>query len=324
MDSLDKLKQIIETLELNDDSKVKIQKAIDAIELENAELMFLQKKYQDDQRVTENFVKKTVALLETSNENLKLSNEKLLNINEKLFKSNEELERFAFIASHDLKTPLHNIIKFSGMIRRKIKSENNKALNEYLSFIIDGGKRMNNLIETVLEYSRLSKKDDDDIKLLSIDQVINEIKLSISEYLNNKNAIVVISSPLPEIEWNYSKIFILFKNLIENGIKYNESPSPVINIYCTKKNGLYSIFCEDNGIGIEEEYYPKVFQMFTRLHVHSQYEGSGLGLAACKKIVEDFGGKISIESQLNVKTILKIDLTSQIVKKINSPVLAES
>ena len=119
------------------------------------EFDFLITRYKRDQRVNENFVKKTVKFLEKSNEQLKEANKKLRDTNEELKKSNEELERFAYIASHDLKTPLHNIVKFTGLLERRLISNTDKGVQDCLSFIKDGGKRMNNLIVDVLEYLSL-------------------------------------------------------------------------------------------------------------------------------------------------------------------------
>jgi len=251
-------------------------------------------------------VRERTTQLEEANRELTIANKELLD-------SNVELERFAYIASHDLKTPLHNIIKFAGLLNRKLDSSNSREIHEYLSFIIQGGKRMNYLIEDVLEYSKLSKHQNTDQKQnIDLAVLINDIQKSISEYLDQRNATVQITSLLPELYWNYSKVFILLKNLIENGVKYNESAQPAINIYYAEAAQKKTLCIEDNGIGIEEEFFDKIFQMFTRLHNHSEYEGSGLGLATCKKIVEEFEGKISCESQVANGTVFTIALPSHL------------
>ena len=318
MESLGILKEILYTLELDTSHKSQVEKAFADLEMELAELRFLTARYKRDQKVNENFVKKTVAMLEASNESLKASNHKLLKVNEELKKSNEELERFAFIASHDLKTPLHNIINFARLLHKKNQDGKYEEVKEYLPFILEGGERMSHLIEDVLEYSKLSKENQEsDRNVIHLGEMIEEISMSISEYLHDRNAVIVQNNPLPSFYGNPSKMFILFKNLIENGIKYNESPHPTIKIYATKGQEGYTLCFEDNGIGIEAEYYDRIFQMFTRLHTHDKYEGTGLGLATCKKIVDEFGGKIGLESELGVKTVFSIELPLELIEPCN-------
>lgn len=253
-------------------------------------------------------------LVKERTEQLEQANLELTETNSELMESNKELERFAFIASHDLKTPLHNIIKFSGLLKHKLEPEVNGDIKDYLSFIIQGGKRMNFLIEDVLEYSKLSRPDNGGHKeIIDLNQLVDDIARSISEYLDSRNAGIVIANPLPSVFWCHSKIFMLFKNLIENGVKYNESPEPTITIRTTEENGKLDLFFSDNGIGIGEEYHEKIFLMFTRLHNQTEYEGSGLGLAACKKIVEEFGGTIHCERQTQSGTTFRISIPQEVL-----------
>jgi len=287
MSNIIELKKIIENISYDENIKSKIKALIENLEAEIEELSFLTTRYQHDQKVNENFVKKTVSLLETSNEDLKRSNNKLIKANYELIKSNEELERFAYIASHDLKTPLYNIINFTQLLQKKLKPNNNEELLKYLHFINQGGIMMKNLIEDILEYSRLSKDNNSNKVHFNVSSIIEEILFSISKFIDFKNGKVEIQTSLPDYFGNRSSFFILFKNLIENGIKYNESPSPIVKIYCEEHNDSYSIYIEDNGIGIENKFQDQVFQMFKRLHNQSKYEGS---------------------SQLNVGTVFKINL----------------
>lgn len=308
MNNIGELKKIIDTLKINNDIKSKLEGIVKSIDMELGELKFATKRYQDDQRVNKNFVKKTVSLLELSNENLKKSNNQLLKANSYLIKSNEELERFTYIASHDLQTPLQNILNFSGLLKSKLQTINNPDITDYLNLIIDGGKRMKNLIEAILEYSKINNKHSDYKQSFNLSTIIGEISLSISEYLNTKNAKIEILSPLPNLSGNRFKFFILFKNLIENGIKYNKSTTPVIKIYSKTTAESHYIYVKDNGIGIEKKYHNKIFQMFTRLHNHNDYEGVGIGLSMCKKIVEGYNGKIDVESLQGKQTLFIIEL----------------
>lgn len=253
-------------------------------------------------------------LVKERTEQLEYTNQELMKTNDNLLESNAELERFAFIASHDLKTPLHNIIKFSGLLKRKLEPTTSQDIKDYLSFIIQGGKRMNYLIEDVLEYSKLSRQEDGDNWVqIDLNKLVDEISRSISEYLYSRNATIKISGPLPSIVWSYAKIFMLFKNLIENGVKYNESAKPTIRIEALSREEGIDLFFSDNGIGIAEEYFDKIFLMFTRLHNQAEYEGSGLGLATCKKIVEEFGGTIRCLGQAQGGTSFRISLPRDIL-----------
>lgn len=251
-------------------------------------------------------------------EQLEQANRELTETNNELLDSNAELERFAFIASHDLKTPLHNIIKFSGLLKHKLEPEATEDIKDYLSFIIQGGKRMNFLIEDVLEYSKLTRQESNGKKvLIDLNKLVEEISRSISEYLYSRSAAIEIPRPLPHIVWSYAKIFMLFKNLIENGVKYNESPKPTITIEANQENGNLNLFFSDNGIGIDEAYHQKIFLMFTRLHNQAEYEGSGLGLATCKKIVEEFGGAIECKGNSVKGTTFQLTIPNHLLSSNN-------
>ncbi|NET38042.1 MAG: hypothetical protein F6K19_39600 [Cyanothece sp. SIO1E1] len=253
-------------------------------------------------------------LVKERTDQLQQTNLELMKTNDDLLESNAELERFAFIASHDLKTPLHNIIKFSGLLKRKLEPTTSQDIKDYLSFIIQGGKRMNYLIEDVLEYSKLSRQENGDNKVqIDLNNLVDEISRSISEYLYSRNATIEISTPLPSIIWSHAKIFMLLKNLIENGVKYNQSAKPTIKLEAFSREGGVDLAISDNGIGIAEEYFDKIFLMFTRLHNQTEYEGSGLGLATCKKIVEEFGGSIRCEGHAQGGTTFRIRIPQDIL-----------
>lgn len=216
--------------------------------------------------------------------------------NKNLSKSNEELERFAHIASHDLKQPLNNIIAFSSLLERSMINEDEKK-KMYLGFITKGAKRMNTLIKDVLEYSSINQaksiQRDVDLNL-----VVQEIKESILTELTAKNAMINVENELPTIWGVKTRLFLVFKNLIENGIKYNRSEFPIVTINYQKDASFHQIAFSDNGIGIDEKYFPKLFVMFSRLENHKDFEGTGLGLSLCKKIIENLDGKIELNSEL--------------------------
>lgn len=238
---------------------------------------------------------------------------KLANMN--LGRSNEELERFAFIASHDLKSPLRNIISFTSLTRRVLRRETATydSVKEYLDFIESSGKRMNKLIEDLLQYSKISQDTSESEKeVIQLNKVVNEITQIAVNNSSHKSINIDVAN-LPSIKWNSSKIYLLFKNLIENGLKYNESEIPTVKIHYSNHTGVNTIYVEDNGIGIKQEYFDKIFVLFKRLHTQNEYEGTGLGLATCKRIVEELEGKISMSSEFGKGTTFKIELPNHLI-----------
>ena len=221
----------------------------------------------------------------------------LENSNKQLKQSNVELERFAFIASHDLKTPLRNIVSFTNLLERHLGNHDDQQITEYINFLKEGGKRMNTLIEDVLEYSKLSDSKTNGIaEEINLNHLCGELTKTIHTTLEERQAIIEISQPLPTVVGNYSSFFLLFNNLIENAIKYNESSVPEVKIYFQSDANSFSLIFEDNGIGIQEDFFEKIWEMFSRLHNHSKYEGTGLGLATCKKIMDSMDGTIEVSS----------------------------
>lgn len=315
MPAIEKLRQLLSKDLLASELKSEALSQLELIEEELEELRFISNRLQWDQQVNENFIKKTVELLEESNEELRSSNNKFKKLNEELKKSNEELERFAFIASHDLKTPLHNIIKFSGLLKHQLKDDTSSLVKESLEFIIEGGKRMNDLIVDVLEYSKLTNQGSNEkAESINFAELIDRIQISISEYLGSQNAHIELDMEPVLITGIYSKLFILFKNLIENGIKYNTSERRLIQIRSEKKDTHFVFYIKDNGIGIPPEYHEKIFKMFSRLHHQKDYEGTGLGLSTCKKIVEELNGSISLKSTPNEGATFIIHLPVSIIQ----------
>ncbi len=248
------------------------------------------------ERIQRNRIEEQRRRLKEQQTELLASNALLKERSKELEASNQELERFAYIASHDLKTPLNNIISFSRLLEEEISPLKDPKIDQYFGFIKDGSLKMNELINDVLEYSRLTAPVDN-TSPVDLNVVIAEIQDSISHYLSKKNAKVKVNGTLPTIRANKTRLYLLFKNLIENGVKYNEQFQPEVNISYEKTDRFHQCCIQDNGIGIAKEYQERIFNMFTRLHNGTEYEGTGLGLSLSKKIVEVLGGSIRVESE---------------------------
>jgi signal transduction histidine kinase len=215
-----------------------------------------------------------------------------------LERKNEELERFTYIASHDLKSPLRTIISFGGMIKRDMEREKYEEINEKMDFVINGAKQMNYIIEGVLELSQLDNTRKKERTEVDLNNVIQKILLNLANEIQEKNAVIQFNQ-LPIFLGNEVELLLLFQNLIQNAIKYNKSNQPTVVISAYTTNKLLSIDFKDNGIGIDEAYFSQIFDFFKRLHNVSEYEGTGIGLGLCKRIVENYDGEIIVASQIN-------------------------
>ncbi len=221
----------------------------------------------------------------------------LLNANKKLERSNAELEQFAYIASHDLREPLRKINTFGEMLKKKYYSTLEEEGSGYVDRMQNATVRMQALIDDLLTYSRVTTqaKPYTSVDLnLAVKDVLSDLELRIK-----KTSGRVEAGPLPIIEADLIQMMQLFQNLIANAVKFHKPDEPpVIKIYALKEapEGHCMLAVEDNGIGIDEKDYDKIFKMFQRLHGKDEYEGNGIGLAVCKKIVERHKGSIRIES----------------------------
>jgi len=215
-------------------------------------------------------------------------------INEELLTSNNELERFAYITSHDLKEPLRNISGFSELAKRSIGKNDISKANANLEFIKTNVLQMNELIEAVLNYSKLKMSQENEE--VNLNEVLDDVKNSLSLLINEKSA-TIQNHELPSIRGNKFQLFQLFKNLIENGIKYNRSNHVAVDIHCKETENDYELRIKDNGIGIDPNYHDEVFKMFKRLHTKAEFTGTGMGLATVKKIVNNLNGFIKLNSQ---------------------------
>ena len=224
-----------------------------------------------------------------------ISERKLLELD--LKRSNAELERFAYVASHDLRQPLRMISSYLGMITRRTAGHLADDEREFLDFAIDGAKRMDAMIVDLLEYSRIGQHDAN-MEPVSLDEVLARAIDNLKVAIADAGATVVSSHGLPSVLGCESELERLFQNLISNAIKFRvPERAPQVTVECEEMPREWVFAISDNGIGIAPEDYDRLFVVFQRLVSREQYEGTGIGLAACRKIVEHHGGRIWVESE---------------------------
>jgi len=215
---------------------------------------------------------------------------------EELSRSNEELEQFAYITSHDLKEPLRMITSYLQLLQRRYQGNLDDKADKYINFAVDGASRMQNMINDILEYSRLARPNTEP-KTVDCEFILNRVLSSLKLIINGNKA-SVSHDPLPEVVADSIQLDQVFQNLILNGIKFRSEEAPKIHISAEKKANEWVFSVQDNGIGIDPQYSKRIFEIFKRLHTREQYSGTGIGLAVCKKIVEGHGGQIWVESEL--------------------------
>jgi len=214
---------------------------------------------------------------------------------DELAASNVELERFAYVASHDMQEPLRMITSFLQLFRKKYQEKIDDTAEQYLHFVMDGADRMKRLITDLLEYSRIGSNKG---VAESID--INQLMKEVQEVFVNRIAeceATIICKDLPVIMGNKTQLFQLFQNLVGNALKYIGKEKPIVIVSGQEEDHHFLFSVQDNGIGIKPMFFDKIFVLFQRLHHKHQYSGTGIGLSVCKKIVEKHGGKIWVTSE---------------------------
>ncbi len=238
----------------------------------------------------------------TAKEELDQTNKKLQDINRKLTESNQELDEFTHIVSHDLKEPLRGIEAFGGFLQNKYRDKLDEKGKDYLNIITDSSKRMKRLIDDLLKISRITHRETP-FENTNLNNILMGIKDNLSYALESKKCTLSIAGNFPTIYCDSTRIGEIFYNLIANSIKYNDKDSPYIEVGFNEKNDCYIFYVKDNGIGIEERYFDKIFRIFQRLERNDK-EGTGAGLAIVKKIVDKHGGKVWVESKIGNGTAM--------------------
>jgi len=234
---------------------------------------------------------------------------KLHHVQQELTKKNEELQRyitsnlqlenFAYFASHDLQTPLRSIVSFTQLLQRSLQGRTTNEEQEYMEFITSYGKNMSHLINDILSYSKVDSTDANAVQV-NLSSLLENLIGSIKSTIKEKNANIELKNIPENIVADFRKIQQVFQNLLTNALKFNQQDiSPKIIISCIEKSDHWQFSIKDNGIGIAPEFQKKIFGMFKRLHNPHQYEGTGIGLALVKKIIEQHQGNIWVKSEIN-------------------------
>lgn len=223
-------------------------------------------------------------------------NETLENRAQQLAVSNDELQQFAYVSSHDLQEPLRMVTSFLTLLEKKYGDQLDEKATQYIHYAVDGAQRMRHVILDLLEYSRVGSNEEA-LKKINLKILVEEILILHRKQIQEIEASFVID-PLPTINSFETPIRQVFQNLISNSLKYHSTENkPLITISSTDSDTHYEFSVADNGIGIDEQFKDKIFQIFQRLHTKDKYSGTGVGLAICKKVMDNIGGDIWLDTE---------------------------
>ncbi|KKL65021.1 hypothetical protein LCGC14_2159130, partial [marine sediment metagenome] len=233
----------------------------------------------------------------------KEAEQKLLITLENLKFLNQELQQFAYVASHDLQEPLRMVISFTQLLAKRYNDKLDEDAKDYINFAVDGARRMQTLINDLLSYSRITTRGDP-FKIVNLKNVLEDIILNLQIKIKETSAKITYGE-MPSLFADKTQLMQLFQNLISNALRFRSKELPLIHISAqhSYKEWIFSV--KDNGIGIEQRFFKKIFVIFQRLHTRDEYPGSGIGLAICKRIVEKLNGRIWVESEVGKGSTFK-------------------
>ena len=260
----------------------------DITEHKQTELMILQMNEELEHRVAERTAELTAAT------------QRLQQLNQDLQRSNQELEQFAYVASHDLQEPLRAITGYTQLLISEYGDRFDENAHDYAGYVIDGAKRMQQLIQDLLSYSRVGTRGKEFVCVAS-ENVVREALRNLQIAIAETRAEITVSD-LPPVTADPSQLVQVFQNLISNALKFCNQDHPCIHIQATQRETDVLFQVSDNGIGMKSQYLDRIFDVFKRLHTRREYPGTGIGLAICKKIVMRHGGTIWAESTPDVGT----------------------
>jgi light-regulated signal transduction histidine kinase (bacteriophytochrome) len=251
-------------------------------------------------------------------EDLQKTNRRTEETARRLSVANTDLENFAYSVSHDLRAPLRGISGFAQILVERYQDTLDEEGHKYLGYVIQASNQMGELIDDLLQYSRLGRKA---IQVRPIDcgQVLDDVLAYLGDRITQCNADITLPKEYPVIDANKTLLHQIFLNLIENALIYQKvDQQPIVQIACQQESDYAIISIQDNGIGIPEEYYEKIFNMFQRLHHDNEYSGTGIGLALVKKAVTLLDGDVWVESVLGEGSTFWVKLPAQQVDSRSS------
>jgi signal transduction histidine kinase len=211
-----------------------------------------------------------------------------------LQRSNTELEQFAYVASHDLQEPLRKVASFCQLLQQRYGGQLDDRADQYIGFAVDGARRMQELINDLLAFSRVGRVERPHVPV-DCNALLERARQDLAGSIEASGA-QVEAGPLPTVEGDASLLRLVFQNLIGNAIKFRGEAAPVVRVEAEREDGRWRFSVADNGIGIDAEYAERIFVIFQRLHPRATYEGTGIGLAMCRKIVEYHGGRMWLDT----------------------------
>jgi len=221
--------------------------------------------------------------------------ERLKQITAEMQRSNTELEQFAYVISHDLQEPLRMVSSYTQLLARRYSSKLDPDADEFIAYAVDGAKRMQILLQDLLEYSRVGTRGKP-FALVNCEHVVQQAMANLKIAIEESGA-AVSCDVLPTVLGDEGQLVQVFQNLIGNAIKFRRDEPPLVRVSARRRNSMVTFSIEDNGIGISSQHGQTIFEIFRRLHTREEYPGTGMGLAICKKIAERHGGTISVVSQ---------------------------
>ncbi|AFZ67324.1 PAS domain S-box protein [Deinococcus peraridilitoris] len=238
----------------------------------------------------------------------KRSEEKLRQANEELRRSNAELEQFAYVASHDLQEPLRTVASFTELLARRYQGRLDEHADTYITHVTQGVQRMKRLIEDLLSFSRLNATPQR--STVRVTEALNAARAQLALAIRETGALITHDT-LPSLSGDAGQLTQLFQNLIGNALKFRRADvTPQIHIGAVREGAMWHFTVRDNGIGIEQPYFERIFVIFQRLHLREKFDGTGIGLAICRKIVEHHGGRIWVESTVGEGSVFHFTLSA--------------
>ena len=224
----------------------------------------------------------------------------LAEIRRHLERANVELKQFAYVAAHDLQEPLRTMTSYTHLLAQQYRGTSDKETETCIGYITDAAARMQALIRDLLSYGRVDASDLN-LQLVDCSLLFDDLVKDFQESIGTAQAQVTCDA-LPVVLADHSRLALVFRNLLSNALKFQAAHLPIIHVSAKMTEGNWEFSVKDNGIGIESQYFERIFRMFQRLHTMAQYPGTGIGLAICKKVVELHHGRIWIESEVGAGT----------------------